>query len=445
MIRFTSRSSHDAKPVAHDHYVELCALSTSGTLRDAEWDELKEHLAHCADCRGLLQEYREIARTGMSKLLSKDTFEECPAPESWSIESAKQELFRRLGRGEDAGWTGHRSIPFRGIEREDFWTRIRAWKWQTAIGYASAILFASALIGSAYRFAIDRGQQLARAELHSSTADAGRLQTQVSLLREKALLDQELNTRNAQIAQLSRQIKDQTTELRKWKAQQQDTEEILKHEAANLSEARAASGSLASQRDAIARKLEETQSLLASTQNTLDHLRADRTNQLLHMASLETRIKELSNRLNNELKSDQVLASDRDIRELMGARDLYIADVFDVDTNGRTKRPFGRVFYTKEKSLIFYAFDLDQQHGVESAAAFQVWGRRGPSDHRPINMGILYLDNSTNRRWALKFDDPEVLARIDEVFVTVEPKGGSLEPRGKELLFASLRLQPNHP
>jgi anti-sigma-K factor RskA len=60
-------------------------------------------------------------------------------------------------------------------------------------------------------------------------------------------------------------------------------------------------------------------------------------------------------------------------------------------------------------------------------------------------MGIFYLDNETNRRWVLKFDDPATLAKIDTIFVTVEPKGGSQEPRGKPFLVASLASQPNHP
>ena len=45
----------------------------------------------------------------------------------------------------------------------------------------------------------------------------------------------------------------------------------------------------------------------------------------------------------------QFLSSDRDIRELW-ACNLYIADVFDVDSSSRTRKPFGRVFYTRGKS-----------------------------------------------------------------------------------------------
>ena len=53
----------------------------------------------------------------------------------------------------------------------------------------------------------------------------------------------------------------------------------------------------------------------------------------------------------------------------------------------RRKRPTGRVFYTKGKSLIFYAYDLDQEPGVKNASTFQAWGRRGPDREQALNLG----------------------------------------------------------
>jgi hypothetical protein len=50
------------------------------------------------------------------------------------------------------------------------------------------------------------------------------------------------------------------------------------------------------------------------------------------------------------IEDEQLLEHDRDIRNLMGARDLYIAEIYGVAKNGDTQRPFGRVFYTKGKS-----------------------------------------------------------------------------------------------
>ena len=72
-----------------------------------------------------------------------------------------------------------------------------------------------------------------------------------------------------------------------------------------------------------------------------------------------------------------MLAHDRDIRDLMGARDLYIAEVYDVAKTGDTEKPFGRVFYTKGKSLIFYAYDLDQKAGIQTASTFGGVGTQG--------------------------------------------------------------------
>jgi hypothetical protein len=130
----------------------------------------------------------------------------------------------------------------------------------------------------------------------------------------------------------------------------------------------------------------------------------------------------------------------------MGARQLYIADVFDVQNNGDRSKPFGRVFYTKGKSLIFYAFDLQAQPGYREARAFQAWGKPDSTSGKPISLGVFYMDSEQNRRWVVKSDNAEVLAQINAVFVTVEPHGGSQKPTSKPFLEAYLHsLPPNHP
>jgi len=50
-----------------------------------------------------------------------------------------------------------------------------------------------------------------------------------------------------------------------------------------------------------------------------------------------------------------------------------IAEVHDVSRTG-TDKTYGRVFYTKGKSLILYAYDLDAQPGVRNASSFLAWG-----------------------------------------------------------------------
>jgi len=147
------------------------------------------------------------------------------------------------------------------------------------------------------------------------------------------------------------------------------------------------------------------------------------------------------------VEARQLPSNEPELADLMGARDLFIADVYDIDKTGLPQKPFGRVFYTKGKSLLllFYAFDLDRQPGVKTASTFQVWGRRGYGDTHPLNMGMMYLDNETSKRWMLKFSDAKALSQVDAVFVTIEPHGGSNAPKGRQLLYASLRTPANHP
>ena len=94
---------------------------------------------------------------------------------------------------------------------------------------------------------------------------------------------------------------------------------------------------------------------------------------------------------------------------------------------------------------MFYAYDLDNQPEVQNASTFQAWGQSEHNSQQPLNLGIFYVDNASKKRWVLKFDDPKVLAQIDAVFVTVEPKGGSQKPTTKPLLFSYLHMDPNHP
>jgi hypothetical protein len=239
------------------------------------------------------------------------------------------------------------------------------------------------------------------------------------------------------------------SEIKKLRGEQQGLRD-------SLQESEAAKNSTTSERDALLRRLgqmqtdiEHVQADLALKQKDLDEVGEQRRGETQKEKELDTRVAQLEELLKNRdsavERQQDLLAYDRDIRDLMGARDLYVAEVFDVGHNGKTKKPFGRIFFTKGKSLIFYAYDLDQQPSLREASSFQAWGRRGPDASKSANLGIFYLDNSSRKRWIVKSDDPNLIQQIDAVFVTVEPKGGSQKPTGKQLLFAYLRVEPNHP
>jgi hypothetical protein len=200
---------------------------------------------------------------------------------------------------------------------------------------------------------------------------------------------------------------------------------------------------------------------LAAAETELDAMREkwasaarDAGQQSASTAALETQVRDLKTALDEKdvalSEKDRMLdldkdflAHDRDIRDLIGARNLYIADITDTTETGKTAKQFGRIFYTKDRSLVFYGFDLESQAGHKQSVSFQVWGS-GSDRSTPVSLGLFYQDD-THKRWVLRCNDAKTLARLDMVFVTVEPPGGSTKPTGKQLLRAYLQIQPNHP
>src|SRR4029077_10035003 len=167
----------------------------------------------------------------------------------------------------------------------------------------------------------------------------------------------------------------------------------------------------------LGQKLDAAQNNSQALQEKLNSLAQQSAQDAARAKASEAKANDLTHLLQDREtaleQQDQLLAHDRDIRDLMGARDLYIAEVYDVARTGETQKPYGRVFYTRGKSLIFYAYDLDQQTETKKVNTFQAWGRRGPDRQQALNLGIFYQDDGARKRWILKCDDPKTLAQID--------------------------------
>jgi hypothetical protein len=180
---------------------------------------------------------------------------------------------------------------------------------------------------------------------------------------------------------------------------------------------------------------------LASTRSTKDEEDAALVEQQYKLTALSDQLRAERAAAERDRQLSQAVS---DVRDLMGARNLHIIDVSDVDGNGKAKKAFGRVYLTEGKSLIFYAFDLGHKGNAEKIS-FQAWGQWDGKDKVAKNLGVFRIDDSAQRRWVLKVDDPEKLRGINTLFVTVEPLGGAERPTGKRLLYAYFGLQPNHP
>jgi hypothetical protein len=424
----------------HDIFKKRCALAASGSLAPAELSELRAHLEHCQECREVLLQYRILTTQGMSFLADVygDRFEEA----AWDGANVRERLLARVSN--DQQMLLHRKSPASVSVPFNFLQRITTNHFAKMALAAGLIL---AVTSGAYRLGL-RKQIAPDVKITPDLAE-GQLQ---KLVQEKNAAGELSAAQTKKLAELQAESSAKQREIEKLQSALHAVEIRSSELAAVNSQSAAQLQSLLQQHNELNAQLQSVSHAYESDKTELANLRSERDKTLQQTSALESKIADLSatNRdQERRLKdAEQYLVSDRDIRELMGARKLYIADVFDVDGSSRTKKPFGRVFYTQGKSLIFYAFDLDREPGVVNASTFQVWGQReAPPGEQPLpmNLGILYMDNESNRRWVLRFDDPKQLAEIDAVFVTVEPRGGSHKPTSKPFLYALLRKEVNHP
>jgi hypothetical protein len=425
----------------HERFRQLCALAVSGSLSPLESSELRLHLQECESCSQILAEYQVLATQGMAALA--ETFGEEHQP-TWNESQASRRLLDRVRADRDVPSIAAKPSPVSVLPG---YLRAPVMGWLLAAGLAASLVLAAGYGG--YRFGATARAPQTPNVAGASPSNAKQLQR---LSEEKAAADALLAAQANQLAELQKQSDEKERELQKLRVELQAAQNRAAEVTAANGQADEKLRKVLQERESLDTQLRAASQSYDKDRADLARLRTEHDGTLIRTTSLESRINELTaaNRdQERRLKeAEQFLSSDRDIRELMGARKLYIADVFDVDGSSRTQRPFGRVFYTQGKSLIFYAFDLDRQPKVVNASTFQVWGQREtPQGEKPLpmNLGILYMDNEANRRWVMRFDDPKQLAEIDAVFVTVEPRGGSPKPTSKPFLYALLRNQANHP
>ncbi len=424
----------------HDEFKELCALAASGSLEPFELPELQAHLKHCEKCREVFRQYQILATQGIAVLA--DAYTERQAQTGWDGTLVRERLLACVRADQQTAREGKSPAP--------------AWVPPGVLRPAAINSFARMALAACLIFTVAYGAYHLGARTQTRTGpsltplavDEG-LQ---KLSGEKKAAEELSAAQEKRLAQLQLESSEKGQELARLRSAVRALEDHASELTAAGGQSEAQLRALSQQRDSFNAQLQALNQAYANDQTELASLRTERDTAVLQTSSLEAKIDELTARNRDQQRrledTGQFLSYDRDIRELMGARKLYITDVFDVDGNSRTQKPFGRVFYTQGKSLIFYAFDLDREPGVVNASAFQVWGQREtPQGEQasPKNLGILYMDNESNRRWVMRFDDPKQLAEIDAVFVTVEPRGGSHKPTSKPFLYALLRNEANHP
>jgi Putative zinc-finger len=437
---------------SHEEFRELCAAATAGELSADEHVRLEAHLARCTDCRQAMHEYAAAAQIATAAFAQDFAAKDEAADRSWSTENAEQTFFRRLDQEQEAQKSEGINNEHPGQRKLGKRFTYHPWHIQSReiwVPFTAAVLLAVASGITAYKTGVKQGTDVAQTAVSPANVPDSSLEERASDAGyERVQLEAKLAENAKVIANLKRELADESRAI----------EALKSAGTATAPGSGSKQPGLEGASDPNARRDEDlaaAQAKLAKLQKTIETTTAVRDENTRQAGVLGTQVDELTQLVRDReqalaqkdaelAKGEELLAHDRDIRELMGARQLYMADVRDVSGAG-TDKTYGRVFYTKGKSLIFYAFDLDAERSVRNASSFQAWGRRGPDKQQALSLGIFYEDNVSKKRWVLKASDPKTLEDIDAVFVTVEPSGGSHHPSGKQLLFAYLRVGPNHP
>ncbi len=436
-----------------EYFEELCALAAGGQISEPEFVELQDHMQHCIHCRSAYSDFSDLVH---NKLVLADPELEHSSTRAgiFSQSTAYKQRFLTRARKEGLAFS---PMP----AAESFWSGLGKWllPW---LAYRQVSAMAMVLLLLAMMGVLSYSLRQSNARHRKLSAEMAALNRQIIQQdRTGASAEQEkqsgtLSPIDAVPATPTAALSETDPELVKARQDYAATEvrakALQEQLQATAFELQAATAQLMEEGDSriqVANKLAEAERLIARVKGELQSVREGRSQDAVTMASQGLELQKLSEKLSAQTdmleRERSLLAAGRDIHDLMGARNLHIVDVLDVDSRGRDGRAFGRVFYTQEKSLIFYAFDLGDRGTVKRNASFQAWGVRGPAQSPAQSLGIFYVDDQKQKRWVLKFEDPSILAEIDSVFVTVEPRGGSAKPTGRKFLYAYLKATPNHP
>jgi hypothetical protein len=421
----------------HEHFEEVLASASLGEATGAELADLQEHLRECPDCRAAYADFMQVSAVRMVREANGQ--QEMTGAEAIGYINSAQFREKVLRKAEAEGILARRTevarLPepvIRPFPQRRSWTL--------------------ALVAAAMVFVTFGSVALYRARLYPSTSHMT-----VKAVDSPATSPDVVsgdNTREKLVSHLESENRRLTTEIVSLKAslaKETSTAEESKRRAATSEEDRSALAAAAKERD---RTIADFEHQLRDAQAELAGVRAElektRTSNAGMVAADQTMIRDLSDQLAEKTsaldREREMLSANRDIRDLMSARNLHIADVFDTDTKGRTRTAFGRVFFTEGKSLLIYAYDLNDSRVQEAGYHYRVWGKKEAPGQRAMNLGIFYSDDKAQKRWVFKCEDPKILSEIDSVFVTLEPPGKNLaQPHGEKFLYAYLRNQPNHP
>ena len=425
----------------HEHFEELCAAASIGQATVEELFELEQHASQCMSCRQAYADYLNLAALQLASAdqklaLSPQVAEECLDSQLFTrrfFERAEREgIVFSPAASMEAAPAKPVSLPLR---------RPPVWRMPLAAAAAALLVaFAGWGLHVARSTSLKRAWAALRSRQEKPPAPAmapGAFDQHIAeLLTANARLQAQINTLNVALREAGGQL---------------DVAEAgLKSSALDRQKLQSDRDALEAQLKSVQLQLAESQLLAANARQEAATFR-DRSREIEGtLVADQLRVQDLTEELKQKSaafeQERQLLALGHDVTDLMGARNLHIVDVVDTDPRGKTRPAFGRIFFTEGKSLVFYAYDLNEAKLQKANYHYRVWASKEGQDKQIRSLGIFYSDDKAQRRWVFKCNDPKILSVIDSVFVTLEPTNNDpLHPKGPNLMYAYLRGQPNHP
>jgi len=403
----------------HDRFEELASLAAIGELSPDEFEEFRLHKLNCPLCDQVFAQTTAIATTAFLAA-SSDNGE--PAVDDECHRRLRQKIAQRLPA----------VVPISFAQR---------YKHLAAAGIAAAFLLGAG-VGAAIGLRVQPGSKSSSLQI---PAPAAVLPTAAPAVATPAAAPDEATRLQSAVADLQIKIEEARADNRVLREKLASSARHAVEVEARLDEVEKRSNIRAQDATQTRNELNATRSELSQAKESVSASQATIQSLQYKLADREARLTEVSASVE---RGREMLSAGREIRDIMGARDLHIVDVVDRDGKGRVRKAFGRAFYTEGKSLIFYAFDLPAKNTAEGKFVYAAWGSNSNNLSEKVsrNLGIFYNDDQTQHRWAMKFDDPKTLQEIDTVFVTLEPADRPFTtPTGKPLLEAYFGTPPNHP
>jgi hypothetical protein len=413
--------------LVHEEFRELSALAAIGQVTSTEYEELSVHMKKCPDCREAYAEYARILRQELPQADST-RFRKNKNSVHPATDLELRERFLARTRAYGAHFSSEVDRPAGGAHA----TKSIPWM-QFAFATAAVLV-------------IGAGLTLWMTIYQRRVPVSGNL---AALISEKQALRNELNKTTDQLAALSGQVSELSTKEAQLAGALKEKDVRLADARRTIDRLGAQLGSMVEQNSTLVASREHYQSMAAALKSRIQVLEVTNANSVAAMAELQEQIRAVKLALGQEsqkvLMQQQLSSVSSDVRQLMGARNLHIIDVHDVNGAGKSAKSFGRVFYAEGQSLVFYAFDFPSGKLAPAKYHFNAWGQQEGQAQSVRNLGTFSIDDREQRRWVLKVSDASLLKGMDSVFVTAETVGDANQPRGKRVLYAYLSGRPNHP